>query len=269
MDKFNIVVGIIGILSFVFSVGIWLWSRMKRRELSETIATIHSIAGTALWENSAIWEGQTAETDEREMRLRQSEKTLGYVNSIREITKRFVPYIKQTSSESEVGLLIERGIIVPKPKIWKIEGSEAVVEIWLVTPDLHPDSSSETTGKLVERLLIKGRNYVYFYPDDLAYKEAEVARLKKNIGITNDTTGKLAERVQLVPLNRNRYPTLFGSGNTILFFRDKERTLPPRCLEEVVLTRVPVRGAFWQEHSEDKARDIKYLLEEELKGRVQ
>ncbi len=65
------------------------------------------------------------------------------------------------------------------------------------------------------------------------------------------------ENVILVPLNRMKYKNLFKDGNTILYFENQS---PPRCFEEIVLSKFQKRAALWQEHSENKSDETHYLL---------
>jgi len=259
MDIFNITVGIIGIIAFVFSVWVWMRSDIKIRELLGVICTIDEIVGTAILE----WESVIA--GDYELKLRQAEKTQGFVSSIKKLTAQFVPQRIRISGESAIGRLIERNVLWTKAMVWDIEASKETTEIWLVTPDLKPDVSDETVGKLVQKNIRSyGKRYVYFYPDDLPHAESETARLLKNIGLTDSDAKRLRDKVTLVPLSKSKHGQLFVGGNIILYYRDEHRILMPRCFEEVVLTKFPERGAFWQEHAESKTNELRHLLAAEL-----
>jgi hypothetical protein len=140
------------------------------------------------------------------------------------------------------------------------EANKKLTEVWVVSRDLKPDSSNEEVGKLVSRNLRKGIKYIYFCSEDLPHFQAEVQRLLKNI----NAVGKIINRVQIVILNRRTYDVLSSNGNIVLYFHDKKRSLLPKCFEEIVFTQIQERGTFWQEHSEDQADKIRYLLEPEL-----
>jgi hypothetical protein len=71
--SFNVISGIITIMSFVFGVWVWIKSSWKVRELFETIQALHDIAGSALWESSQLV------AEDYEAKARQGEKTLGHV----------------------------------------------------------------------------------------------------------------------------------------------------------------------------------------------
>jgi hypothetical protein len=257
----GIVSGIISILAFVFALWVWIRSEAKVRELAKVIQAIHDIAGTA------IWESHTTLAEDHETKLRQAEKALGLVSSIRKLTGPYV-HSSRVIEDTEFGMLIERGIIWSTAMMWNIEASKQVTEIWLVTPDLKPDSSDEIAGKIVHRNISNEKRYVYFYPDDLPHIEAETAKLLQNLGLTGIHSKKLMKRVKLVPLNRARYGELFARANTVLYFRDEHRALSPRCFDEVILTKVSERGLFWQEHNTGKAEELCHLLEVELTNNV-
>ena len=257
-DVFNIIVGVIGILSFVFSLWVWVRSDMKIRELSGVIETIHDIAG------SAIWEFQMTLAADYEIRLRQAEKTLGFISGIRKLTGRYATRKTRLKGESGLDQLIERGIVWNMAMLMDFELSKGITEIWIVTSDLKPDSAEETVGKLVYENLRRGRRYIYFYPDDLPYIETETASLLKNIGLMNSQKKKLRKQVTLVPLSRVQHARLFAGGNIVLYYLDEHRSLPPRCFEEVVLTQVPERGVFWQEHAEARSKELRHLLGTEV-----
>ena len=256
VDIFNIVVGILGIISFIFSIWVLMRSDTKIRELMGVIKTIYSITGTA------IWESQVTTAGDYEVRLRQAEKTLGFVSSIRELTGQYAIHKTHLRGEGEVDQLIERGIIWNLTMIMDLETSKEVTEIWLVTPDLKPDSSDEVTGRTVSENLKRGKSYVYFFPDDLPHSQAEIASLLKNIGLTDSR--KLRDKVTLIPVSRTQHSHLFAGGNMIFYYSDVHRSLPPRCFEEIVLTQIPKRGYFWQEHAESKSNALRHLLDAEL-----
>ena len=147
--------------------------------------------------------------------------------------------------------------------MWNIETSKDVVEVWLITPDLEPDSSDLSAGKVVGKNIANGKKYTYFFPHDLQYAETKTARLYNNLGLLNKNK-KGAQKVTLVPLNREQYSNLFARANLVLYFRDNERNLMPRCFEEIVFTKISERGMFWQEYPEAKSEEIFYNLENEL-----
>ena len=62
-----------------------------------------------------------------------------------------------------------------------------------------------------------------------------------------------------------RSNSLFPGGNVVFYFQDEQKGKPPRCFEEIVLTQVSQRGAFWQEHSEGKSNELRHILETDLK----
>lgn len=261
MDIFNITVGTLGAISFVFSIWVWMRSDMKIRELSGIIGTIHDISGTA------IWELQTMLPEDSNTILRQADKTHGFLVSIQKLTERYSMPSSRIGGSSALGQLIERGVVQTQSSIWNVEVSKEVTEVWLVTPDLQPDCAVEPVGRLINRNIKSGKRYVYFYPDDLPHLENEVARLYKNIGALDSHSHKLKDRITLVPLSRAKHGDLFVRGNIIFYFHDEQRNIPPKCFEEIVLTQVSERGAFWQEHSESKSNYLRHLLEAEIQAK--
>lgn len=253
-DLIDIVAALVGIVGFVFSIWVWMRSDFKIRELTGVMNTIHRIAAAAILESELIVK------ESNELRLQQAEKTLGTFSSIREMTSQYAEQRHKNGAETGLGQLIEQRVVWNKAMVMDLETSNGVTEIWLVTPDLKPDASNETTGRLVNKNIKNGKRYIYFFPDNLPHRDAEIARLFKNIGL-DGTLAKYRNRVVLVPLSQSEHKDLFDGGNIILYYRDKERFLPPRCFEEVLLTQIPERGAFWQEHAEGKSQEIRHLLE--------
>ena len=262
-DLFNIAIGvigtIIGIVGLIFSWWVWMKSNLEKHELVGAISAIDDIAEATIWE----WESIAAE--DTELKLRQAEKNYGVFTSIKKLAVQFAPHRSQSVNESFIYPLIKRNILWTMAMIWDLEGSKETKEVWLVTPDLKPDNSNTSIGKIVGRNIInRGKKYVYFYPDDLPHIEREVTKLISNIGLVDSQNKKFMTKLTLVPLSRSQYGQLFVGGNIVFYFRDAQRVLSLRCFEEVVLTRYPERGAFWQEHAENKASELQHLLEPEL-----
>ena len=86
-EIFNIIAGIITILSFVAAVLVWTRSSSRLRELSQTITTVHEIAGMAVWGGQAtMTEDQEAQPQDEPRRphwrsRRSSQKSLSSVSS--------------------------------------------------------------------------------------------------------------------------------------------------------------------------------------------
>lgn len=68
---------------------------------------------------------------------------------------------------------MERGVILTGLSDHDSEMSKEITEVWVVTPDLKPDSSDEIVGKLVNKNLKAGKKYIFFYPEDLLHAGAE------------------------------------------------------------------------------------------------
>ena len=261
MDIFNTTVGILGIISFVFSLWVWMKSDMKIRELSGLIEAINDIA------SSAVWEWETTLKEDKEIKLNLAEKILGIMSSVKKLTQRYAKPSSRPNIDNTLSQLIEKGIIIPQSSnIWAVESAKNLSEIWLVTPDLKPDTTQEAVGKLTNQNLRQGKKYVYFIPDDLPHIESEIDRLYKNTGVADSKSQKLKEKMTIVRLDKVKHSSLFHGGNVILYFLDKGKGKTPRCFEEIILTQITERGAFWQEHSEGKSNELRHLLEKELRN---
>lgn len=253
VDILNIIGGIISVGSFIFAVWVWLRSDMKIKELRETIATIDNIAGTA------IWEYHISPARDYELRLRQAEKIIGFVSSIRKITERYCE-VNSTTFDSSINLLIKKNILWTVARLYDFEISQKVTEVWVVSKDLKPDSSDEEVGKLINRNLRKNAKYVYFCSANLPHIEAEISRLYKNLRV-NDNKIKSRFKVVKVPID---HENIFSSGNMVFYFNDESRSIPPKCFQEIYFSQLSERGAFWQEHIEDRATQLRYIFEAEL-----
>ncbi|WP_353571627.1 hypothetical protein [Candidatus Albibeggiatoa sp. nov. BB20] len=257
LDIFTVIAGVIGIMSFLFSGWVWMKSDTKIRELRNVINTVHDISSTVLWEENMLL------AESHETRLRQADKTIGYIMSLIKLTEHYSGNKHKYESSMELDLLIDKGIIWTNAMIGELEMSPNIKITWLITPDFQPDSSQATTGKMVNKCIKKGNKYVFFYPDDLPHVNSEIDRLMNNIGLSNYKKSELDKYALTIPLNRQKYTNLFDTGNTILFFFDTQRHLIPRCFSEISLTRVPERGVFWQEHTDVKTNEIRHILQEE------
>jgi hypothetical protein len=251
MDILGTISGIIGIAGTVFSFWVWYKSKQKVAEITRALDIIRDISGTA------IWETETALLGNSERRLQQSEKILGNITDIHKVAVKFIDKDETKHMGESLGQLIERGIIWNQGMVWAIEVSREIEEIWLITPDLKPDASDKEDGELVNRNLKNGKKYIYFFPNDLPDLENEIKRLRHNIGATGSGE-KFAKQLTFISLPKNNYGHIFSKGNIVLYFGGKNPL--PRCFEEVILTQVSERGLFWQEHAENKSREIRATL---------
>jgi hypothetical protein len=252
----GVVSAIISILAFLFAVWVWIRSNTKVRELEGIIQTAYDITGTILWDM------QTVHSEDSTTRLRNAEKSLGQVSALRAMTGK---YAASASSfrETEIGALLERGVIWGLATMHEVERSERVQEIWLATPDLQPDLSTTTTGRIVANNLKDRKRYVYFCPNDIPDFEAEKRRLLANIGALRSPE---ASRVTIVPVGPKVREQIFQRGNIILFFSGDPEWGTYNAFEEVVFTKVSERGVFWQEHTPAIAAEIRAILKHELQN---
>lgn len=252
----GVVSAIITILAFLFAVWVWVRSDAKVRELEGIIQTTYDVTGVIKWEM------QTVNAEDSATRLRNAENSLGAVSALHVLTGK---YAKNANSfrETEIGALVERGVIWSLPMIQEVEKSAQTQEVWLVTPDLEPDLSTPATGRLVALNLRNRKRYVYFCPTDLRELETKTRRLMANIGALRAQEGS---RVAIVPVDPARQGRIFQRGNLILFFTGDPEWGTYSAFEEVVFTKISARGTFWQEHTPAVAADLRTALKAELEN---
>lgn len=252
----GILSAIISIFAFVFAVWVRVKSDAKVQELEGVIESAYDITGNILWDM------HTVSAEDSTTRLRNAEKSLGGVSALRVLTGK---YAKSANSfrETEIGALLERGVIWSNPMIWELEMSPPIQEIWLVTPDLEPDLSESSTGKIVATNLKAHKSYVYFCPNNVRDFEGAKKRLLANIGALRPQE---ASRVTVVPIGPNIHGGIFQRGNTIIFFSEDPEWGTYNAFEEVVFTKISARGVFWQEHTPSVAAEIRDALRGELQN---
>jgi hypothetical protein len=250
----GVVSGIISILAFLFAVWVWIRSDAKVRELEGIVQSAYDITGNILWDMQMVY------AEDLPMRLRNAERSLGLVSALRVMTGK---YVKDAIGlrDTEIGALLERGVIWSNSMITELETSAPIKEIWLVTPDLEPDLSESRTGKIVARNLRSRKKYVYFCPGNIPDFQNEKKRLLANIGALRSPE---ASRVTIVPIGPETYGNRFQRGNTIIFFSEDPEWGTCSAFEEVVFTKVSARGIFWQEHTTEVAAEIRTVLKDAL-----
>ena len=249
-----VVSGVVSILAFLFAVWVWLKSDIKVRELTGTIQALHEIA------DSIIWETQILPGEDTSTRLSQVEKCLGLVSAMRTLSSKFVGD-RQYYDATELGALIQRGIIWSSNMLTNLEESSDVCEVWFVSQDLEPDLSEKKTGDMVKRNLVAGKHYIYFYPSQLDGAKDKIRTLRRNIGADDP---RRAKSVVLVPLADTLDLPIFSRSNVIMFFKDKPVYGTQLVLQEIVFTKVSRRGIFWQEHDPQYARRLFEVLHREV-----
>jgi hypothetical protein len=252
----GVVSGIITVFSFVFAVWVWMRSDMRVRELTATLQSIYEISGNVIWETVKL-QGEDAEA-----RLRQAERAIGLATSIHTLSSKYAASMPAYRA-TELGTLIERGIVWTPSMLWNIEASADVKEVWLVTPDFKPDISDPVTGTLVGDNLRKGKKYVYFAPATLHNLPELNLRLRSNLGVER-AKGRLGERVVIIQIDEQDFWASLGAGNVIFFFKVDPRTSRGIAFREVVFTQVSERGLFWQECTEVEAEILYSFLRQKL-----
>ncbi len=253
-DEFSFLVCLLGV---IISLLIDVITQVSLQE-SQVIQNIHHVTGNVLWDILV------KSTDDPETKARHTERVLETLRNIRQLTSNYLTTELNMQTDGPVSQLIERGIIWPAEKLHEVETGATTTEIWLFSHDFKPDSYDTSVGRIVNRSLKKGRKYVYFYPADLPHFELERARLFKNIGLTNVKDDPLRDLVRLVPIGTKQYDVTVRDGNILLCFFDTERTIPPRCFEEVIFTKFSERGIFWQEHDDTTSNKFRNTFEKEF-----
>lgn len=258
IDWISIVSGILGVLSFVFALWVWMRSDMKVSELRGALQSVYEISDSILWETNYL----TAE--DAATRLLQAERAIGLASSIHTFASKYVPAAPGYGS-TEIGALIKRGIILTNSMIWNIETSTAVREVWLVTPDLKPDVSDATTGNLVRKNIKDGKRYVYFVSTNLANLADLVLRLETNVGI-RPLKSRVRNLLTVVQVDAADFPVSPATGNLIFFFKADSKSSRGDAFREIVFTQVSERGIFWQHCADDEAESIYQFLRERLEA---
>jgi hypothetical protein len=255
IEWLGVVSAIVSILAFLFAVWVWLKSNVKTKELEGVIQSVYDVSGTI------IWDMQVLHSEDPATRLRNAEKSLGLVSALHTMTGKYAGS-DATLQETELGTLLQRGVIWNNRMITELERSERVREVWLVMPDLEPDLSDPRTGRIVANNLKSGKRYVYFCPSDLAELQVEQTRLLANIGALKSP--RQASRVTIVPIDPEVHGRVFQRGNTILFFSENSDWTAGTAFEEVIFTQISARGLFWQEYTPAVAAEIQSALKKEL-----
>jgi hypothetical protein len=255
LEWLSVLSGIIGVLSFIFAVWVWMRTDMKVRELTGALQTIYDISGNILWETINLT-GEDAET-----RLRQAERAVGLASSIHTLSSKYAAATPDYRS-TEIGVLVERGVIVSQAMLTNIETSPSVKEVWLVTPDLEPDLSEAATGAIVSRNIRNGKRYVYFVPTGLQNLSDLTVRLRFNVGA--GSTKSYLRNLQVIPIETTDFPISLGTGNMIFFFKTDSASSRGEAFREIVLTRVADRGIFWQECTDAETESVYQFLRRKI-----
>jgi hypothetical protein len=269
----SVVSGIVGILGFVFAIWVWMRSESKVRELEKTsefkirelentldfkvrelrttLQTVYETCGTIIWETRFLT------PEDKDARLSQLEKATGLVSAIRTLTSKYTESPRHETSELE--LLFERGVLWTLEMLQRIEVSEDIREVWLVTHDLEPDLSDRWAGTMVDANLKAGKRYKYFFPEDLEDADAKIWQVRTNIGATSPDS-----QVGFYPVADTSHVRVSSPANVILFFKEGPFYATDLVYQEVFLTKVPRRGHFWQEHDPKHARQVLERLRTEV-----
>jgi hypothetical protein len=258
IDWISVVSGVLGMLSFIFALWVWMKSDMKVSELRGALQSVYEITDSILWETNNL------SAEDAETRLRQSERAIGLTSSIHILASKYVTAIPGYGS-TEIGALIKRGIVLTKSMIWNIETSPTIREVWLVTPDLKPDVSDMTTGNLVSKNIKNGKRYVYFFPATLPNLADLVLRLETNLGV-RPLKSRHRGLLTLIKLNAADFPVSPATGNLIFFFKTDSKSSRGDAFREIVFTQVSERGIFWQHCADEEAESIYQFLRDRLEA---
>lgn len=252
----GVVSGIVTLFAFIFALWVWMRSNVRVHELVGALQAIYDISGSILWETFNLY------AEDVHTRLSQAERALGLASSIHTLSSKYVPDTPGYRA-TELGMLIERGIIWTNAMMWNIETSPTVKEVWLVTPDLKPDVSDTSTGALVGNNIRKGKKYVYFFPDNLNNQRDLVLRLKASLGVDSPRL-RMVERLATVSVNAATFPMPPGTGNVVFYFKTSSKLGGGAAFREIVFTQVSERGLFWQECNETEAEEMYQMLRQKL-----
>jgi hypothetical protein len=252
----SVVSGVIGVLSFIFAVWVWMRSDVRVRELTGALQSIYDISGSILWETINL------EAEDTDTRLRQAERAIGLASSIHTLSSKYVATTPEYRA-TEIGALIKRGIILTRPMIWNMETSPTTKEVWLVSRDLKPDVSEAAVGVMVGKNIRKGKRYVYFVPDDLDNLPDLALRLEANLGVSA-MKSRQHKFLTLIRVGTTGFPIYLGKGNVIFLFKTDSKLSRGSVFREIVLTQVSERGIFWQECTDDEAESMYQFLRQRL-----
>lgn len=258
IDWVSVVSGVLGVLSFVFALWVWMRSDMKVNELRGALQSIFEISDSILWETSNLG------AEDAETRLRQAERAIGLASGIHTLASKYASTISGYGS-TEIGALVRRGIILTPSMIWNIEASPTTREVWLVTPDLKPDVSEAATGNLVGKNIKAGKRYVYFVPATLPNLADLILRLEANIGIKTQKS-RHRNLLTLVKMDAANFPVSPSTGNLIFFFKADSKSSRGAAFREILFIQVAERGLFWQHCADDEAESIYQLLRQHLEA---
>lgn len=140
------------------------------------------------------------------------------------------------------------------------EASAGMQAIWVVTPDLEPDVSSDDICQVVRKNIESGKKYVYFFPEDLPMKELELAKLKINLRLSDNSL--INDRVLFVPLSGEDYnaEVLHNTRcNTAIYFENEGEM---KCFQEIYISKLPYyqRDFCWQELSRVDTNEVHQYL---------
>jgi hypothetical protein len=248
IDWLSVVSGILGVLSFVFALWVWMRSDMRIRELAGTLQSVYEIS------ESIIWETNNLTAEDTETRLRQAERAIGLASSIHTLASRYASSVSEYGT-TEIGALVKRGIIITLPMMRNIEISPTIKEVWLVTPDLRPDISDAATGSMVGRNLKDGKRYVYFAPANLPNLSDLILRLEVNVG-ARSLKSRQRSLMTVVKLDASDFPVSASDGNLIYFFKTDSQSSRGEAFREIVFTQLSQRGAFWQLCGDAEAESV-------------
>ena len=251
----SVISGITGVLAFVFAIWVWLRADTKVREMTVVVKALHDIAV------SALWESQMLPGEDASGRLGQLEKSVSLVSAMRTLSAKYAGD-EQNYRATELGALVQRGVILSNEMLIKQEKSPDVQHIWLVSHDFEPDISESQTAEMVKRNIAAGKSYVYFYPAEMRTPQEKIRRLQRNIGADDPNLASKVQYIQLRGTVASQFVPL--KGNTILFFKDDPTYGTQLVFQEIVLTKIKRRGLFWQECGRDHAVELFDTLLEEM-----
>lgn len=150
--------------------------------------------------------------------------------------------------------LIDERVVIPPNYLYDREISKEINEVWLYSPDLEPDTSTNSVYLLVKDNLEKGKKYVFFYEEEKVNEDKLYELSVKLEG---------SENASFIPMlkekkNEDQYPK--RDRNLLLLFADLKVGLPAETYEELLFEKITERGLYWQQLDIITSRKITLYL---------
>lgn len=135
----------------------------------------------------------------------------------------------------------------------RLESSDAVKGVWVITKDLEPDISQERVADVVRGNLQRGVMYRFF-----AHKTCQHERLAKiQEMFSYEQLGSPDHLLCVEWIEESRtFETFKFHSNTVIYFRDFECSRVLCAFEELEQARLTSKGGVWQPIAQARAAEI-------------